>query len=148
MLTDVRTLSHNDDFKSVFNLVLLGSIGLSHIVKQITGRTDKINHFHKEYLPTLNNSNANDFIEFLVKDATIQISNDTRNYLLTKIGHFIPYYIQLVIEECDELLFNEFRPDLTIEDVDIAYTRLIKKNEHFNDWDTRLSKYFTSNGCQ
>ena len=35
------------------------------------------------------------------------------------------------------------REKLTNIDIDKAYASLLKKNEHFQDWDERLSKYFS-----
>lgn len=142
LLSYVRTLSHNDEFKNTFVLVLLGSVGLAHIVKKITGRTHKINETHKEYLPALSYDQSLSFIDFLIRDATMKIDSRIKNYLLEKVGYYIPYYIQLLIEECDDLLKAESRPGLTTEDIDQAYNSLMKKNQFFEDWDSRLSKYF------
>ncbi len=142
-LDDVRSIRQTKEFKAVFIMVLLGSVGLSHIVKKVTGRTDKVNDLHHEYLQALKPQNAMDFLDYLVKDATIQIDIEIRKYLLQKIGHHIPYYIQVILEECDDLLYDEERPKLTIADIDKAYKQLLKKNEKFNDWDSRLSRYFS-----
>ncbi|MBK9993627.1 MAG: hypothetical protein IPP01_06470 [Saprospiraceae bacterium] len=65
-----------------------------------------------------------------------------KEFLLNKIGNYIPYYIQLLIEECDEILYNENRPELTKKDVVQGYNNLLKKNVKFEDWDSRLSEYF------
>jgi len=145
LLNDLRTLRQTKEFKDVFVMVLLGSVGLSHIVKKVTGRTDKVNDLHKEYLSALKPSQAMAFLDYLIKDATMQIDEETKNYLLTKIGHFIPYYIQLIIEECDDLLYEDQRPELTKPDIDKAYKILLKKHQYFEDWDSRLSKYFPHN---
>lgn len=142
LLDDLRALRNNDDFKKVFVLVLLGSVGLNHMVKKITGRTDKINDLHIEYLPPLDKSEIDAFIDHLVKDATMTLDKKTKAHLIKKLGHYIPYFIQLLIEACDDLLHKEKRSELTIEDIDVAYTGLLKKNDHFSDWETRLKDYF------
>ncbi|HMP31991.1 MAG TPA: hypothetical protein PKD85_20470, partial [Saprospiraceae bacterium] len=67
---------------------------------------------------------------------------EIQEFLLDKIGNFIPYYIQLLIEECDELLYKEKRPELTKKDVIQGYNNLLKKNDKFEDWDSRLTEYF------
>ncbi|MBK7225952.1 MAG: hypothetical protein IPH96_11270 [Saprospiraceae bacterium] len=113
LLADIRTLCHEDKFKSTFVLVLLGSVGLSHIVKKVTGRNDKINQLHTKYLPPLTEDQSMTFLNFLLEGATMQLSEETKEFLLNKIGNYIPYYIQLLIEECDEILYNENRPELT-----------------------------------
>jgi uncharacterized protein len=142
LLDDVRSICHDKQFANTFTLVLLGSVGLAHVVKSITGRSHKINQTHKEYLPPLTISQAEAFIEFLVKDATLQIVPELRTMILEKIGQFIPFHLQLLIEECDDILYTEKRPVLTAADVDLAYVRLLRKNEYFQDWDERLTKYF------
>jgi uncharacterized protein len=142
LLNDTRTLRQTQKFKDVFIMVLLGSVGLTHIVKKITGRIDKVNDLHKEYLLALKPNQAKEFLDYLIKDATMQIDEETKNYLLDKIGHFIPHYIQLIVEECDDFLYEKQQKNLSVADIDLAYKNLLKKNQHFDDWDSRLSKYF------
>lgn len=142
LLTDIRTLCHDQNFKKTFLFVLLGSVGLSHIIKKITGRTDKMNQLHTEHLPPLSQEQSSDFLDFLLVDATMEVDTSLRNYILNKIGNYIPYYIQLLIEECDDILYSEQRTKLTENDINIAYKKLLKKNDKFEDWDSRLSGYF------
>ncbi len=142
LLNDIRTLRQTKKFSDVFIMVLLGSVGLSHIVKKITGRLDKVNDLHKEYLYALEPDKAKEFLNYLIVDATMQIDDENKDYLLKKIGHFIPYYIQLMIEGCDDILYRTIRQNLTKEDIDKVYHILLKQHEHFSDWDSRLSKYF------
>jgi hypothetical protein len=142
LLNGVRELRHTKNFKDVFVFVLLGSVGLSHIVKKISGRIDKINDLHIENLTALNANQINEFLNHILEGATMQISPETRTYLLNKIGYFIPFYIQLLIEECDTILYNDQRFELQPNDIDLAYKQLLKKHKNFEDWDGRLSKYF------
>ncbi|MBK7468010.1 MAG: hypothetical protein IPJ43_15035 [Saprospiraceae bacterium] len=100
LLADIRTLCHEDKFKSTFVLVLLGSVGLSHIVKKVTGRNDKINQLHTKYLPPLTEDQIMTLLNFLLEGATMQLSEETKEFLLNKIGNYIPYYIELLVEEC------------------------------------------------
>lgn len=142
LLADIRTLCHNKRFKNIFILVFLGSVGLSHVVKKVTGRNDKINQLHTEHLPPLTKDQSRAFLNFLINGATIQLSQEIQEFLLNKIGNYIPYYIQLLIEECDEMLYHEKRPVLTQKDVVQGYNNLLKKNDKFEDWDSRLTEYF------
>ena len=81
-------------------------------------------------------------MNFLINGATIQLSQEIQEFLLNKIGNYIPYYIQLLIEECDEMLYHEKRTVLTQKDVVQGYNNLLKKNDKFEDWDSRLTEYF------
>jgi len=142
LLNDVRSLCHDEKFKNTFILILLGSVGLAHIVKKITGRSHKINQTHKVFLPLLNKEYAIAFLNFLIEGASMQLDEPVKEYLLNKIGNYIPFYIQLIVEECDDILRKDQRPTLYSKDVENAYNNLLIKNEHFQDWDERLSKYF------
>ncbi|MBL0071102.1 MAG: ATP-binding protein [Bacteroidetes bacterium] len=72
LLSDMRTFRQSSDFKDVFVMVLLGSVGLNHIVIKISGRTDKVNDLHKEYLSALSLEQALNFLEHLLNGATTE----------------------------------------------------------------------------
>lgn len=141
ILQTLRSLRHNDDFKGHFTLVLAGSIGLDHVVKNID-RIAVINDLHEQNLPELNPIQAKEFIVFLVKDASIVVNDGCRDYILNRLKQLIPYYIQLIIEECDDLLYAEQRRELAQEDIDKAWFNIINDHKHFSDWDDRLKSYF------
>jgi len=63
-------------------------------------------------------------------------------HIRKNIVHLIPFYLQLLLEACEDILQRENRPDLTQADVDLAYGTVIKQQGKFNDWDERLQKYF------
>lgn len=142
LLDELRTLRQTDTFNNSITMVLLGSIGLNHVVKIISGRVDKVNDLHKEFLDALDLKQAEAFVDHLIDGATMKIDIDTKNYLLKKLGYYIPFYIQLIIELCDELLYEEDRLDLSKTDIDKIYKQLIAQHQHFEDWENRLSKYF------
>lgn len=141
LLADIRSLD-DAKFKKNFMLVLLGSVGLSHIVKKITGREDRINNLHKEYLQALSKEEARAFLAQITNGASMQIDEVAEAHLLDKLGHYLPYFIQLLVEECDNLLEEDENPHLDNDTIDRAYTKLLHRNERFTDWDSRLSKYF------
>lgn len=142
LLDELRALRQTDTFNNSITMVLLGSIGLNHVVKIISGRVDKVNDLHKEYLDALDLKQAEAFVDHLTDNATMRIDVDTKNYLLKKLGYYIPFYIQIMIELCDDLLYEEDRPDLSKNDIDKIYKQLITQHQHFEDWENRLSKYF------
>ncbi len=141
ILQTLRSLRHDDGFKGHFTLVLAGSIGLDHVVKSID-RIAVINDLNEQNLPALNPTETKEFIAHLVKDASMVVNDDCRNYVLNRLQQLIPYYIQLIIEECDDILFREQREELAQEDIDRAWLNVIKVHKHFSDWDDRLKSYF------
>jgi len=142
LLDDIRRLRHEKKFKDSFILVLLGSVGLNHIVKKITGRSDKVNDLHRLYLKPIEPSELKDFLHHLTADSSMNLSTEVIEYIKNKIVHLIPFYLQILLEACDDILQKENRPDLSISDVDLAYRNLIKQHDHFKDWDERLNEYF------
>lgn len=141
VLQTLRSLRHSEDFKGHFILVLAGSIGLDHVVKEVD-RIAVINDLYELNLPALTTEEGHEFIQFLVKGATMTIHNDVRTYMLERLEQAIPYFIQLLVNQCNDLLQAENRPQLTTADVDAAWAIVLKSNKKFADWDERLSDYF------
>lgn len=135
-LNTLREIRQNSEFKN-YIMVLAGSIGLEHVVKELD-RIKLINDLKPIHVSPLNEGEAIKLIRQLIKNATMQIGNESITYLLKKISHPIPYYIQLIIEECDKILFERNTPELSIEVIDQAFDKVIKDDSNFHDWDARL----------
>lgn len=141
ILQTLRSLRHNDKFKNSLTLVLAGSIGLDHVVKSID-RTAVINDLSFQYLASLSKDEALLFIDHLVKGASMKIDTTSKDYLIDKLVNYMPYYIQLIVETCDDLLQEEERSELLREDIDRAWTIVLQESKYFSDWDERLKGYF------
>lgn len=141
ILQTLRSLRHNDQFRGHFILVLAGSIGLDHVVKSID-RLAVINDLHEQNLPALTETEATDFISHLVDGATMEIDAACSQYLLDKLKQPIPFFIQLFIEQCNDLLYDAQRTQLTTEDIDTIWETILREHKHFADWDERLQEYF------
>jgi hypothetical protein len=141
ILHTLRSLRHDEQFTKHLTLVLSGSVGLDHVVKQID-RTAVINDLNFQYLDVLKGEEPMEFISHLVNGATMQVENEVAQHLLKRLEHAMPYYIQLFIETCDELLFEEQRPNLSKSDIDWAWEEILKESKYFSDWDERLKEYF------
>lgn len=141
VLHTLRSLRHNQAFRQRFILVLAGSIGLEHIVKQFD-RIAVINDMFPQTLPALTPEEAPQFIQHLVAKASMNINATSQDYLLNRIAHAVPYYIQLMIDKCDDLLFAEGRTELQTADIDAAWEAIMADQKHFSDWSHRLQQYF------
>lgn len=141
VLNTLRSIRQRESFKNAFGLVLSGSIGLTHVVRSI-GRPKLINDLAIVNLETLNDGQFDDFIYFLIDGATLDIPQAVQNYIKERLQQFIPYYIQLIVEQGDELTDDEDRIELTIEDVDRIYVALTKDNDKFIDWVDRIKDYY------
>ncbi len=149
VLQTLRSIRHNERFREHFVLVLAGSIGLAHVIKSID-RPAVINDLYEQNLPALSNkmpegksqSEADRFIEHLVNGASMQVDGVCRKYLLEKLNQAIPFYIQLIVEKCNDLLFDDERTQLSIADINNAWNKVLEDHRHFADADQRLHKYF------
>ena len=61
ILQTLRSIRDNDDSKGQLTLILAGSIGLDHVVKEID-RTTVINDLNFQYLPVLSSDEARNFL--------------------------------------------------------------------------------------
>lgn len=149
VLQTLRSMRHNESFKANFVLVLAGSVGLAHVIKYID-RPAVINDLHEQNLPPLDciaphgaaESEAERFIAHLVHGASIQIDVQCRKHLLDKLGQPIPFYIQLLVEKCNDLMFDEERTQVSTSDIDKAWDKVLEEHRHFADADERLRDYF------
>ncbi|MFA5974246.1 MAG: ATP-binding protein [Lentimicrobiaceae bacterium] len=136
LLHTIREIRLNKDFNHC-TLVLAGSIGLEHVVESLD-RLKLINDLHPVYIEPLTRDEAKLLISQITKGATIQWDRVHTETLLDRIKLLIPYFLQLMIEECDNILFKKNRRELENEDIGNAFEEIIRKNENLNDWKDRL----------
>ena len=68
----------------------------------------------------------------------MKIGNNELKHINDKLKHLIPYFIQLIIEECDRILHIENRPELSKNDIDNAFDNVVRTERNLNDWEDRL----------
>jgi hypothetical protein len=136
VLHTLREIRNKEAFNHCF-FVLSGSVGLNHVVESID-RLTLINDLHSIKVSAFSDAESTEFIRKLTGKATMQIGNNELKYINTKLKHLIPYFIQLLIEECDRILHIENRPELSKKDIDKAFDNVIKTERNLNDWEDRL----------
>ena len=149
ILQTMREMRQNNHFRGHFSLVLAGTIGLDHVVKEID-RSAVTNDLKRQQLDSLQHTEAEAgsqteaerFIHHVLGKATMQVSQECRKHMLAKLQNPIPYYIQLMIEACNDLLYDSGRIELTKSDVDKAWETILSEHSYFSDWDERLREYF------
>ncbi len=136
ILHTLREIRNKQDFSHCY-FVLSGSVGLDHVVESID-RLTLINDLHSLKVSALNETESNSFIRRTTKGASMQIGKKELKYINNKLKHLVPYFIQLLIEECDRILHDETRTELTKNDIDSAFDIIIKTEKNLNDWEDRL----------
>ena len=141
LLKNLRRWRQGEEF-NLLCLVVTGSIGLHHIVADITGRVTDNNDYGRVSFKPFNYKQAFDFIDFVTDSATVKYSADLKLYLLDKIQYKIPYFINLILTEVDKKAFTLNDVNITNDSIDDAFEKVILENENFKDWKKRLFEYF------
>ncbi len=139
ILHTLRELRSDADFCK-FTLVYAGSVGLQFVIKSID-RPKLINDLHPIETGALTESEAAQLVNQLVVGATMQMDAEIIGYLMQKINHLLPYYIQLMIQEADMIGKEQNNPQISHAIIDAAFDRVLKKNKNFEDWLSRLKDY-------
>lgn len=143
ILDQLRQWRQSPEIRHHFSLVLAGSVGIHHIVKALDGRTADINDFTIVPFEALTRIEASNYIGWATKDATVQFDAAQLTHLLTKINYFIPYFINLMLDEINKAArkTGQLAPDN--QAIDSAFDTIVKSNDHFKEWKNRLFEYFS-----
>jgi uncharacterized protein len=132
------------NWKENFNFVLAGSVGIHHIVKKHEGRTADLNDLRKVPFDAFANEEAYDYIGWATENATVQYDEPLKAHLLTKINYCLPYFINLMLDEIDKAALKSNNSQITVQDIDIAFEKVVQHSDHFKEWKDRLYDYFAN----
>ena len=142
ILNNLREWRQNKDIRNHFSLVLAGSVGIHHIVKTIEGRTADINDFGIVDFDALLQEDAQSYVTWATEGATISYNETLKTHLLSKINYFIPYFINLMLDEINKVARKAHNPNITITSIDTAFNEIVKTSDHFKEWKSRIFDYF------
>ena len=143
ILDTLREVRFNEQFDKNFKLVLTGSVSLLHVVRRFKS-VKSINDLAEVTLEDMTKKEALELIDFITKGASMQVHDNVREYILSKLQQYVPYFIQVVINLCDMRLQRERRTELSIEDVDAVWDSITKQNAALENWEARLENYFSN----
>ncbi|MCP9768386.1 hypothetical protein EGI22_10720 [Lacihabitans sp. LS3-19] len=122
--------------------VFAGSVGIHYVVSAIEGRTSDLNDLNNVQCTPLSIESAQEFVEWTIKGASIQIKSEQIEYLLNILkGYITPYFLNLIIDEIDKVAQKNNEPIVSNEKIDLAFQSNLKNLKHFNDWQKRLRDY-------
>jgi len=85
---------------------------------------------------------AKDYIQWATDDASVQYDDDQKEYLLKKIQHYYtPFFLNLMLGEMDKAAKKQGSTEITSLEIDTAFNKIVKSNDHFKDWKKRLEDY-------
>lgn len=142
ILAHLRALRQNPEIKGCLSLILAGSVGIHHVVKAVEGRVKDINDFNPVPFEPLNQQEARAYVAWATRDASVQYDADLTDYLLAQIRHYIPYFINLMLDEINRSARKTGEPGIQRADIDRAFEAIVRNSDHFREWKYRLWDYF------
>jgi hypothetical protein len=132
-----RELRQDDSIKNQITFVYSGSIGLGNIAERIDA-SKIINDIKDFSIPVLTEPEAHSLIELILDDSKIKFSDIDKDYFLQRIKWYIPYYIQIILDEIENQLIAESANEITAENIDQAFDDALAIRNYFEHWSTRL----------
>ncbi|MFN8358042.1 MAG: AAA-like domain-containing protein [Spirosomataceae bacterium] len=139
ILHNLREWRHDEKYTN-FNLVLAGSVGLHHVVEEID-RPKIINDLHPVHIGSLSRPEAEEFIAKATLGCTVEYTQELIAVLLDTINDYLPYYLNLMLEEINALARRANNPIITSGTVRQAFDNIVTTNRNFEDWERRLREY-------
>lgn len=125
--------------------ILTGSIGLPTIAEKLDA-TKEINDLNTVEIPPLTREEAKEFAKKLLDYAEVPCAEGAIEYILNKIEWFVPFHIQLVIQELiDEYDKTEETVNEAIADQAFAQITQMRNDMYFEHYFSRLKKTFEDN---
>jgi len=132
-----RTLRQKDFGKSI-QYIYAGSIGLENVVAKI-GRTSDINDLVPLNVNPLEYEEVIQLINQVTKDSNLIFDDNVIDYIIEKIEWLIPYYIQILIDEIDQLEIKRVsKVDVERKTIDEAFNKMLEHRTYYSHWHDRL----------
>jgi len=141
ILKNLRHWRQQPEMNKKVKFVFAGSVGIHYVVEKIETRNSDLNDLAKVYFEPLSDNEAHEYINWATKGATVTYDVALKQHLLGKIKYFVPYFINLLIDEIDKQAKKANNPKITVQSIDTAFDAVVKNNDYFNDWKKRLQDY-------
>lgn len=140
-LESKREIRLEPNISTKLQFVYAGSIGLENIVNKINA-TSTIDDLAPIKVPPLSEKEAKLFSNEIINGLGIKIDNEAFNYLLNKIGWWIPFHFQIIIAEAKKILCEKEKDIITKETIDQSISDVLEHRIYFELWFTRLRKAY------
>ena len=141
ILKNLRCWRQQPEMNKKVKFVLAGSIGIHYVVDMIETRNTDLNDLAKVDFKPLSNNDAHKYIDWATQTATVSYTAELKQYLLEKIHYFVPFFINLVLDEIDKQAKKANEKEITTQSIDTAFNLIIKHSDYFEDWKKRLKDY-------
>jgi hypothetical protein len=143
-LSGCRELWQDPALDEKMQFILTGSIGLDTLVSKLN-LSNLINVLNTLSIEPFSEQKADEFVDFISHHAkdTIELTTQTKHYLLEKVGWLMPYYIEILWTSLEDLCCDEEITKPTKALVDKAYDELFSQTNrsYFIHWVERLTRF-------
>jgi len=140
-LHQCRELRIDPSCKGNISFVYTGSVGLENLVASID-ESKSITDIARFEMPTFTKEESLDFIEMILNNENYIFEKENKTYFLEKLQWLLPYIIQVMMSEIEEICIENQTKVITSEMVDEAYARCLKNRSYFEHWVSRLRVMF------
>jgi hypothetical protein len=141
ILKNLRRWRQESRMNRKVRFVFAGSIGMHYVVNSVTNRNSDINDLTPVPCEPLLSDEISSYIDWATESATVQYCDELKNDLAKKIQYFVPFFINLMLDEIDKIARKNNNPTVTKQTIDNAFDEIVKNNQHFEDWENRLKNY-------
>lgn len=136
-LHQCRELRLDPNCKDKINFVYTGSVGLENLVASID-ELKSINDISIFEVPPLNIEEGKQLINQILDNDNYVFEAETKLYLLDKIKWILPFYIQIIMSEIQEICIENNSKNIDNQIIDIAFTNSLSRRSYFEHWESRL----------
>lgn len=134
-----RELRQNPEINQKIQFIYTGSIGLESVVSGV-GSINLINDLESFKVIPLNESEGKQLIAELVENLKFDLTDQLSQLIIEKIKWLIPYYIQLVIQEINTIIYETEELIVNESTINKAFDNLLDNRNYFEHWYERLKK--------
>jgi hypothetical protein len=144
ILKYLRYWRQQPEINKKVKFVLAGSVGIHYVVDKIEKRNSDLNDLRNVKFSPLSDDEAHKYIDWAMQGATITYTVELKQYLLDKIHYFVPYFINLLLDEINKQAKKADNSKITTQKIDTAFDTVVKHSDYFKDWKKRLQDYMPS----
>jgi len=143
ILSNLRYWRQQPELNKKVRFVLAGSVGLHYVVKAIEGRSAVLGDLSPVKFEPLTHEAAIEYVKWATDSSSLFFDPALIEYLLGKIHYYVPYFINLILNDINGQARRINDPEITEQEIDNVCEAIVTHNDYFQDWKDRLQQYMT-----
>jgi len=143
ILSNMRYWRQQPELNKKVRFVLAGSVGMNNVVKAIEGRIAVLNDLALVKFEPLTHEAAVEYVKWATDNSSLFFDPALIEYLLGKIHYYVPYFINLMLNDINSQARSINDPEITEQQIDNAFETIVTQDYYFHDWEDRLKQYMT-----